>query len=878
MNSGLTGREQEVPEGVTIVSQTDLHGTITSVNDTFVRISGYSREELIGQPHNLLRHPDVPAGAFKDLWKTIQSGKPWSNLVKNRCKNGDHYWVEANVSPVLEKGQVIGYLSVRRCITDELKAAAEGAYAAVNAGKASLKYGYVDSKSQKYNPLNRFNPNIQLMLLIMVVSLGGISDALFDVQLPWIVQVPIFVAVIFYALYINRFISKRTDSFVEAAKAMAEGDFSKPIYTYGKTWIADLASSLRIMQIQMGATYEANRVQLNQTQRLTTALNNASTSMMVVNTQNEIIYMNKALNRLWDAYQEALALEFEDWDSRALIDSNLGRFNLGKSGIAIFCDDILKKSDREIAFAGITFEIIKRPVLNDSGDCIGSVIEWKDLTQEKQVEQILDNAMKSAAKGHTNIVLKTDGLDGFYLYTAENINGLLAGLNGAIEGMVEVMIALASGDIYNRVEKEFSGSLAAMKSATNTSLDNLSGIMMSLKQVSTATLSSAQESEESSRHLAEKMQEATATLQEVNTNMQGINKMQTENTQELSSVSSLAKEAMSLNHEARSSMDDSITAMQSITDTSERIEAIIGLIDGIAFQTNLLALNAAVEAARAGEHGRGFAVVAGEVRNLAGKSAEAAKDIKLLIQESGEKVNQGAEKVKATHAIFGHVEKGVSEIGSTLDSVVESIHEQQATVSNVSQAVEALDSNIQNNAELVDEMSLSSKSLCEQAQLLNSEVHKFKVNESTVTIKTNYPKILGVSFKEMRLEMRLWKTRTQSYLNGVKIAYDEVEDSNTESCVVGRSLRALLKQDASLEQLPIWQAVVDLHSQQHNMVKLILEARNQSEALQLAELDMIDDMIDEFTEIITRLDVALGELEEVMYQRGQNSLPSFINK
>jgi len=861
MNQKVTGREQEIPEGVTIVSQTDLQGIITSVNEAFVRVSGYSREELIGQKHNLLRHPDVPKAAFRDLWKTIKSGKPWTQIVKNRCKNGDHYWVEANVSPVLENGEIVGYLSVRRKISDEQKRATEAAYQAINNGKVVLKNGYVETLGNKLCLVNRFNPTLILVGLTGLTSVAGILDALGIITVPWTVQLAVLSIVLAYALFINHFISRKTKSFVTVAKSIAEGDFTQPINTYGNTWISDLASSLRTMQIQMGAAYEENRVQLNHTARLTTALNNASTPMMVVNKLNDIIYMNKALNRLWKSHQSALESEFDHWDSQSLIDKSLELFNQGKSGAPFFSQDILEKSDREVSFAGLTLEIIKRPVMNDSGRCIGSVIEWQDLTQQRQVEATLDNAMKSAAKGHTNIHLNTDGLDGFYLYTADNINSLLASLNGAIEGMVEIMVALSSGDLYKRVDKEFSGSLAAMKSATNTSLDNLSGIMLQIKEVSKETLMSAEESEKSSSFLADKIQQAAATLQEINADMQGINQMQSENTQQLSSVSELAKNAMSLNHQARSSMDESISAMQSITDTSERIEAIIGLIDGIAFQTNLLALNAAVEAARAGEHGRGFAVVAGEVRNLSAKSAEAAKDIKQLIQESGAKVHEGAEKVRATHAVFTEVESGVSKIGTTLDEVVLSIQDQQGKVTDMTQAVASLDGNIQSNALLVEETSTTAKSLSKQSHLLDHEVSKFKINERLTEVKTNYPAVHGVNLAELRDQMRLWITRTQSYLNGVNIEYNEHEEIDPKKCELGKGLGVLLQKEPNLAQLPLWKNIVDLHSRQHHTVQMVLELRNQSTELSLSELDMIDEMIKEFIGITVELDKALAALE-----------------
>ena len=116
-------------DGATLVSATDLKSRITYCNPAFVAASGYAREELVGQPHNLIRHPDMPAEAFRDMWATLQSGQPWTALVKNRRKCGDHYWVRANVTPVLENGHVVGYMSVRTKPGRDEVAAAEALYA-----------------------------------------------------------------------------------------------------------------------------------------------------------------------------------------------------------------------------------------------------------------------------------------------------------------------------------------------------------------------------------------------------------------------------------------------------------------------------------------------------------------------------------------------------------------------------------------------------------------------------------------------------------------------------------------------------------------------------------------------------------------------------
>ncbi|WP_028226993.1 methyl-accepting chemotaxis protein [Paraburkholderia ferrariae] len=133
-NLPVTQHEYDYPASQMLVSATDLKGRIQYCNPAFVAVSGYTREELIGQPHNIIRHPDMPADAFSDMWNTIREGRPWTALVKNRRKNGDHYWVRANVTPVSELGSVVGYLSVRVKPSREEVRAAEALYEKMREG------------------------------------------------------------------------------------------------------------------------------------------------------------------------------------------------------------------------------------------------------------------------------------------------------------------------------------------------------------------------------------------------------------------------------------------------------------------------------------------------------------------------------------------------------------------------------------------------------------------------------------------------------------------------------------------------------------------------------------------------------------------------
>ena len=165
-NQPVTQRERTFPDQQRLISTTDTKGMISYCNDAFVDISGYSRDELIRAPHNLVRHPDVPAAVFAHMWETLKGGKPWMGIVKNRCKNGDYYWVNAYVTPVLERGQVVGYESVRVKPTAEQIGRAQALYARLNAGKSPV------------TTLERWLPVMRDWLPFILVSQVGFLIAL----------------------------------------------------------------------------------------------------------------------------------------------------------------------------------------------------------------------------------------------------------------------------------------------------------------------------------------------------------------------------------------------------------------------------------------------------------------------------------------------------------------------------------------------------------------------------------------------------------------------------------------------------------------------------------------------------------------------------
>ncbi|MFA6310918.1 MAG: PAS domain-containing methyl-accepting chemotaxis protein [Sterolibacterium sp.] len=170
VNLPVSNVECPFPTGETIVSKTDLKGAVTYANDTFVKISGFSREELLGKNHNMVRHPDMPSQAFASLWNTIQAGNPWRGIVKNRCKNGDYYWVKALVVPVRENNQTIGYMSVRTEPSAAEKSSAAALYRAINAKQAKLPGVTLAERMFRLSFNTRFAMFVALMTLLSAAA------------------------------------------------------------------------------------------------------------------------------------------------------------------------------------------------------------------------------------------------------------------------------------------------------------------------------------------------------------------------------------------------------------------------------------------------------------------------------------------------------------------------------------------------------------------------------------------------------------------------------------------------------------------------------------------------------------------------------------
>jgi methyl-accepting chemotaxis protein len=303
----------------------------------------------------------------------------------------------------------------------------------------------------------------------------------------------------------------------------------------------------------------------------------------------------------------------------------------------------------------------------------------------------------------------------------------------AISEIKETLITMAQGDLSQGIETDLVGEFSIIGDSINDFMGVLNEMVGDIRNASTNVFDSSREIAQGNNELSHRTESQASSLEETASAMEELTSTVQQNAENATEASKLSSSVMDKASNGGEVVRNAISAMSDINKSSKKIADIISVIDEIAFQTNLLALNAAVEAARAGEQGRGFAVVAAEVRNLAGRSAGAAKEIKGLINDSVEAVGQGTKLVDETGKTFTELASAIEEVGKMIADIDSAGKEQSAGIGEVSAAVSQMDEMTQQNAALVEEAAASSKSMEEQAQVLLEQIAFFTQEEPAET-------------------------------------------------------------------------------------------------------------------------------------------------
>jgi methyl-accepting chemotaxis protein len=334
--------------------------------------------------------------------------------------------------------------------------------------------------------------------------------------------------------------------------------------------------------------------------------------------------------------------------------------------------------------------------------------------------------VQAANAGDYSARVEAAGYAGYQLDLARGLNGVLASVQSFVDEFGGVVGALAKGDLSKRVDGEHRGRLEELKRDTNATVARLVEVVQQIQRTAGEVRTGAEELANGNANLSGRTAEQASNLQETAAAMEQMTSTVRHNADNAAQANQLATAARSLAQKGGDVVGRAVNAMGEINASSKRIADIIGVIDEIAFQTNLLALNAAVEAARAGEQGRGFAVVASEVRNLASRSAEAAKEIKALIQDSVGKVHDGTRLVDESGRTLAEIVQGVQKVSDLVAEISAASREQAVGVDEVSRTITRLDEMTQQNAALVEEATAATESLSDQARALAGHVAFFR--------------------------------------------------------------------------------------------------------------------------------------------------------
>ncbi|SMH58508.1 methyl-accepting chemotaxis protein [Azospirillum agricola] len=658
LNEPITNREIEMEDGVLLVSRTDTGGRITFVNKAFVDISGFAESELIGSPHNLIRHPHMPKAAFADLWATVKDGRPWEGLVKNRTKTGDFYWVRANVTPVIEDGKVTGYISIRTKPCRDQIAAAERLYADIREGRAphlSVRDGQAVRKGMPAR-LGRWSVSVAgrltgvfAVMIVAMAAVGGVT-----------------------------------------LKGMADSNASlKTVY-----------ENRTIPAVQVGDILDHMRDQVQTLQRLVIDARDGTDRKAMEAREARIAANSATMDSQWTQYlasamtpeEKTLADRFAAQRTAFQRDALAPALELAKAGDSLRLETLIRDKATPLfdAAHATNRELLTLQVTVARTEYEGAAADFRwhlgfalaaglavllmaaafGVLLLRTVRKPLDRFtldFDAIARNDQSHIIALPVATEFHALTAQ-LRGLKARLGYAVQERVErarqadedrrrALEAMAS-----TVEREAGRAVEEVATRTGGMASDAEGMAGAAERVSAnaQTVSSAAEiALANAQTVAAASEELAASIRE---------------------ISSQVAHSSAVTRRAVESGAHTQVTIRSLSETVAKVGEVVNLIQNIAGQTNLLALNATIEAARAGEAGKGFAVVASEVKNLANQTAASTEEITRQIAAIQEVTGQAVAAVE-------EIGRTIAEIDHISGSIAAAMEEQTAATQEISRNV-----------------------------------------------------------------------------------------------------------------------------------------------------------------------------------------------
>lgn len=665
-NQPVTQREYVLDEEAVLISRSDLKGRVTFANSTFVEVSGYTRDELLGAPHNLLRHPDMPEAAYADFWKTIQSGATWQGVVKNRRKNGDYYWVNATVAPLRDGDKVVGYTSVRRKVAPETVALAAPVYAEMREKGRAKRYTLVQGALRRKGVVglwSRFSlVSLKAKLITMVVAAltllclaGGLG---------------------IYGVMVS---GERLD-------------------TLNQSGLESIAN-LQQIERHLGQVLETLEPAVRNPRR-------ADIEALGINIEQHIVAMSatwQQFRSVEESTEQVMAFDalFAEW--------------LNSVNVAL---EAIQTGNGFVAFEALTDTL--QPQTAALREINSELVDDERVQAQALVSDAQRGRQQMLIAQLALVAIGMLVLIGLSTFILRNV------LNG-LAGARHLTFQIAAGNLAASNKQTSHDELGELLYSLDTMRFSLASIVTDLDSrvsiVTPAVRQIAAENEE----LSSRTEQQASSLQQTAASMEEMTSTVQQNTENARQATELAMQNADSTRDTGKQMEALVERMQRIAQSAEKMTEMISVIDGIAFQTNILALNASVEAARAGDHGRGFAVVASEVRNLAGRSATASQEIRKMIDSTTQEVSGGRSAVEQAERAIENVMQQVNRVSVLMESISAASNEQSSGIGQINSAVAEMDHVTQQNASKVQSIAASADNLALEAFELANVVDAFRL-------------------------------------------------------------------------------------------------------------------------------------------------------
>ncbi len=486
---------------------------------------------------------------------------------------------------------------------------------------------------------------------------------------------------------ITRAVRNPLNHAVAVLAEIEKGNYSSSVTVGSRDEIGQTLQGLDRMQTALRDRTDKERTAAMENARMRTALDRMSVGAMLADPAGNIVYANDAVLAIFRTRVNEIRKQLPNFDAERIVGASFDTFHRAPSHQRNLLAGLTGTHTIDLNMGDSVLRAIINSVTDADGKRVGSVVQWVDRTAEVATEREVEAVVAKAIEGDLTARIREEGKEAFFKTLATGVNRLLA---------------------------------------------NMADVVRSMSRAAAEVRTGSEEISRGNADLSQRTEEQASSLEETASSMEEMTSTVKNNADNAAQANQLASAAREQAERGGSVVGAAVVAMGEINASSKRIADIISVIDEIAFQTNLLALNAAVEAARAGEQGRGFAVVASEVRNLASRSAEAAKEIKTLIQDSVGKVTEGTKLVDESGKVLAEIVTRVTKVTDVMAEIASSSREQASGIDQVNKAITMMDEVTQQNAALVEEASAAAQALTGQAANLTQMIARYQVGEVNV--------------------------------------------------------------------------------------------------------------------------------------------------